>query len=138
MQYSCYKYAQMKPILLIIPFLVFFSSCDPGTTYTRALQNNTNKTIIIKFHHQSVRGYPEDTIWIKPARISTLFVNGHIGGNPDPHEPMYKIDSVDIMAEEATITKDIMLPENWEIKTKKHGRNYDHAYIFTVNQTDLN
>lgn len=92
---------------------------------------------MVKFHHQSVRGYPEDIVWIKPATISTLFVYSHIGGNPAPFEPMYKIDSVDINAEGASITKDIMLPENWEIKTKKRGRSYTHAYIFTVNQGDI-
>ncbi len=127
----------MRTFLLPLSFLVILSACDPGTGYTRALQNNTDKVIKVEFYHQSVRGYPTGPVWIEPASISTLFVYGHIGSNPEPVEPMYRIDSVHITTDGAIIIKDMMLSDNWEVKTRKHGRSYDHAYIFTVNPGDL-
>ncbi|MCB9046354.1 MAG: hypothetical protein H6550_09460 [Chitinophagales bacterium] len=127
----------MKPILAL-PLLFLFSSCDPGTGYTRLLENNTNKEIHIRFYHDSVYNYRNKEVVVKANSTTELFRDGHIGSNPDPIYPMVGVDSVDIWIDNDQLNKDIMDPANWEVRVKNLGaRSYQHYYGFVVNKGDI-
>lgn len=126
---------KLNAITILAPFLLFFSSCDPGHSFERNLQNNTNRDIKIYFSHQAIRQYPTDTVLAKANSKTTLFVQGGLGKYREPINPMDGIDSVKTYIENGGLKKDIMNPDNWSVEIRK--RTSAHKYTFTVNNVDI-
>lgn len=127
----------MHRSILSFLLLLIFASCDPGTSYKRVIANHTDNDIKFVFYSPEDHEHAKEDIFAPANTNTTIFRDGHLGGNPEPVNPMGEMDSVSVFIDNHVLKKDMTNSDNWEIKIKKHGRNYSHVYTFSIYPVDI-
>lgn len=119
----------------LVTTLLFFASCEGGTTFTKHLVNNSSETI-------TVRGLrvigPSDSTVIKPGESQLIYWDYTLGlFTPNNYDCVYEFDTFELGVSNGKIlVKDIYDADNWS-RESKGGRKSEENCTFTVTNDDL-
>jgi len=123
----------LRPAILVV--VVFLTSCEGGTTFTKTIENKTSETITVKLF--TTLG-TNDPVSLSPNETKLVFWDDQMGrfaGNS--YTCTTGIDSIQVsITNGKTLIKDIMNPNNW-IRESKGGRNSKEDCTFIITNSDL-
>lgn len=116
----------MKRIILIL-FLIIFTSCDPGVVNRFVVENRTESNIkvesILKYGNRNISDKDSiKTVELKPNSELLIVEYGEIGTAKDKGVDFLEgIDTIIVTKEKEVLNKNIFDRINWEFKILNSG-----------------
>lgn len=115
--------------------LIFLSSCEGGTTYTKTIENNSSETL-------TVNGYSvywgNNSIIVGSDKTKDIWIDSQLGSFVnDSYQCTQGIDSIEVdVTDNKTLVLDVLDNNNW-IRESSGGRKSSVNCILEITDEDL-